>query len=192
MCGSEKTDNGEKRRQSKKELKTLRRQRKKEDGQKVKQRKRTKRLFVKGLAAFLIGAGIISAGWYFITRSSIPAEELISRTGIHWHAALTITILGKIQEIPANIGLGAIENPVHTHAADGVIHLEFPNFVKKDDIRLSRFFEIWGKKFNRDCIFDKCNGPRGKVKMFVNGKQNLEFENYIMQDKDKIEIIFDQ
>ena len=81
---------------------------------------------------------------------------------------------------------------MHTHEADSVIHMEFSGLVREDDIRLGRFFEIWGKKFNRDCIFDKCNGPEGRLKMFVNQQPNYQFENHIMRDRDKIEIIFEQ
>jgi len=55
--------------------------------------------------------------------------------------------------------------------------MEFSGLVREDGIRLGRFFKIWGKKFNRDCIFDKCNGPEGRLKMFVNQESNYQFEN---------------
>ena len=63
--------------------------------------------------------------------------------------------------------------------------------VKKDDIKLGKFFDIWGKTFNKACIFDKCSGSDGQVNMLVNGELNSEFENYTMKDGDKIEIIFE-
>jgi len=69
--------------------------------------------------------------------------------------------------------------------------MEFSGLCLEDDLRLGRFFEIWGKRFNKNCIFDKCSGPEGQLKMFVNGELNYEFENYMMKDGDKIEIIFD-
>lgn len=69
--------------------------------------------------------------------------------------------------------------------------MQFSGLAKKDDIRLGRFFEVWGKKFIKDCIFDQCNSQEGKLKMFVNGIENFEFENYIMRDRDRIEIIFE-
>lgn len=69
--------------------------------------------------------------------------------------------------------------------------MEFSGLVKKDDVRLGRFFEIWRKQFTKDCIFDTCDGSGGKLKMLVNGRENFEFENYIMRDRDKIEIIFE-
>ena len=69
--------------------------------------------------------------------------------------------------------------------------MEFSGLVKESDLRLGRFFEIWGKTFSQDCIFDKCAGPQNQLTMLINGKENFEFESYIMRDGDKIEIIFE-
>jgi hypothetical protein len=125
----------------------------------------------------MIGGGILALGWFLVTRPSTPESEIILKEGIHWPADLTIKILGRYQKIPGNIGIGITGLPVHTHKADSVIHMEFSGLVREDDIRLGRFFEIWGKKFNRDCIFDKCNGPEGRLKMLVNQESNYQFEN---------------
>ncbi|OHA62303.1 MAG: hypothetical protein A2117_00385 [Candidatus Wildermuthbacteria bacterium GWA2_46_15] len=142
------------------------------------------------LIFLIVGAGILGLSRYFSSKPSLPENEIITRNGIHWHPEIKITILGKNQEIPANIGLGITERPIHTHDNMGVIHLEFPGLVRKEDVRLGRFFEIWGKQFNQNCIFDSCNGPDGQLKMLVNGQENFEFGNYAMKDGDKIEIIF--
>ena len=129
-------------------------------------------------------------GWFLVSRfSSDP--EIIARNGIHWHPDLIIKINGQVQEIPENIGMIPQEMPIHTHTNDGIIHLEFSGLVKKDDTKLGKFFQIWGKTFNKDCIFDKCSGPEGKLRMTVNGKENSDFENYLMRNGDKIEIIFE-
>ena len=128
---------------------------------------------------------------FFIYNNNRPGAgdgEVISRQGLHWHPELSIEIKGQEQEIPANIGIGVVHNPVHTHDNSGVIHLEMEGLVKKDDLRLSQFFKVWEKRFNSQCIFEYCNGPNGNVKMFVNGKENSEFESYQMRDEDKIEI----
>ena len=129
--------------------------------------------------------------WFVISRSSTSESDVISRNGIHWHTDLSIKISDQYQNIPANIGLGVTERYVHTHDSDGVIHMEFPSLVKENDIRLGKFFEIWGKEFNKDCIFDRCAGSEGKLEIFVNGEPNYEFENYIMQNAEKIEIVFE-
>lgn len=118
-------------------------------------------------------------------------DEVIAQKGLHWHAKLAIYIDGKKQDIPGDIGLGAVHQPVHTHEADGTIHLEFGGIVKKSDTALSVFFSHWGKTFNSECVFDYCSGYDKKVKMLVNGQENSEFEKYLMHDDDEIEIRYE-
>lgn len=122
---------------------------------------------------------------------SIQGEQTVVQSGLHWHPGLEIYIKGEKQEIPEGIGLKPVEKPIHTHDNTGTIHLEFAGLVKKDDLKLGQFFKIWGKQFSSECIFDKCNGPEGKVKFLVNGQENQEFENYQMRDADKIEIRYE-
>ena len=108
---------------------------------------------------------------------------------IHWHPRLKIIIDSKVQDIPANIGLGAVHQPIHTHdedAAEGVIHMEIDRPTKQNVV-LGYFFDIWKKKFSKDCIFEYC-ADKGVLKMTVNGKENLDYENYFMRDKDEIVI----
>ena len=129
--------------------------------------------------------------------------DLISMEGIHWHPELTITIKGEKQVIPNNIGMGMqftgypqydpmmMMTNMHTHDDSGQLHWEvMKGPVKKEDVKLSQFFAIWGKKFTSSCIFDYCNGPQGRLTFKVNGRDNPDFENYLVKDKDKIEIIF--
>lgn len=156
-----------------------------------KQRK-FKKFLLLTLGVLIIGGGVSGLGWLLVSQKPTPESEIIARNGIHWHPELSIKILGQKIEIPASIGLGITERPIHTHDDMGVIHLEFPGLVRKDDIGLGKFFETWGKKFNKDCIFDKCSGPEGQLKMLVNGELNSEFENYIMKNGDKIEIIYEK
>lgn len=125
-------------------------------------------------------------------NKSIPQDQIVSGNGLHWHPQLEIYIKGERQEIPANIGIaGSIHKELHTHEKDGVIHMEMGGLVTKDETKLGNFFKIWGKDFSRDQLFDKKNGEEGTVKMFVNGQDNYDFENYLMKDRDKIEIRFE-
>ncbi len=139
----------------------------------------------------IIAVGIGGFVWYSATRPVAPEDEIISRRGIHWHPELSVFIKGQKQEIPANLGIGIRHESIHTHDSSGVLHLEIQGVIRKKDIRLSRFFEIWNKQFNSSCIFEFCNGPDGSVKMFVNGNPNIEFENYQMKNGDKIEIRYE-
>lgn len=125
---------------------------------------------------------------------NVPEDQIISRKGIHWHPRLTILIKGEKQEIPADFGIGGVHLPIHTHAADnkeGVLHMEMSGLVTKDETKLSKWFQLWGKQFNSICIFDKCNGSDGTVKMTVNSQENTEFENYLMKDGDRIEVKYE-
>lgn len=116
---------------------------------------------------------------------------------VHWHPRLTIKIDGKIVPILSNIGInvgkivdtqisGMHMSPTHTHETDGTIHLENNNPSKKPEtLTLGYFFYVWDKQFDSSCIFEHCT-DKGELKIYVNGKENMEFENYIMRDKDEI------
>ncbi|MBI2355879.1 MAG: hypothetical protein HYV13_01565 [Candidatus Doudnabacteria bacterium] len=131
-------------------------------------------------------------------------NDVISQEGIHWHPKLVVYINGEIQEIPANVGIGTqyssnrFYDPmmqmtnIHTHDNSGQLHWEVMSGpVRKGDIRLKNFFEIWGKTFNSSQIFDSVSNDKLKVKMFVNGQVNEDYENYIVKDKDKIEMRYE-
>lgn len=138
------------------------------------------------------------------TTTQQASGDVVSSEGIHWHPELSIVIKGQKQAIPANIGIGMqyagykyydsmmMMTNIHTHDASGQLHWEvMQGPVTKDEVLLGDFFGIWGKTFSKDCIFDSCNGQGGTVKLFVNGKENTEFENYQVRDKDKIEIRYE-
>ncbi len=105
---------------------------------------------------------------------------------IHWHPRLSIKINGERVTIPANIGIGSAHMPIHTHETDGILHME-NNRPTKKAVTFGYFFEIWGKKLSKDCIFEYCK-DKGELKMYVNGEEKNEFENYFMKDKDDIVI----
>lgn len=158
------------------ELKKQERERKQKRFQQVGKIKKISKISLGVLTSAVMLGGFV---WLIDRQPPIQESDIISRQGIHWHPHLRIVINGKEQEIPANIGIGIVHAPIHTHDDTGTLHLEFSGLVKKDDIKLGQFFKIWGKPF-----------PSFNVKMLVNGKENTEFENYLMQDKDEIEIIF--
>jgi len=158
----------------------------------MKNKKYKKKNKSSALTIIIIIAIVLVGGWFlFRGRGSSEPIEIISKNGIHWHSRISIRVKGENIPIPANIGISGVHNPIHTHDADGVVHLEFSGIVADRNLRLKEFFRVWGKKFNKECIFDNCNGPGGQVKMLVNGEPNAEFENYIMKDGDVIEIIYE-
>lgn len=113
--------------------------------------------------------------WSGSLQSKNP--DIISSRGIHWHATLDIYVNGEKEEIPPNLGLGAVHMPMHTHDTSGELHLEMPGIVRKDDLRLSEFFRIWGKDMNS---FGE------NMKMTVSGVENTELGDYVMKDGDEI------
>ena len=149
----------------------------------------------------LWGMGIILLGGVglFVMRSGAeqlppPKSEVLSENGLHWHPQIEIFIKGEKQEIPVNIGIGSAYaafagfdlgmqmTAMHTHDANGIIHLEFPGLVTKEDTKLGNFFAIWGKDFREF---------GSSVTMTVNGEANSELENYQMKDGDNIELRYE-
>ncbi len=152
----------------------------------------------------LVLGGLGALIWYSGSRAPVPEGEIVSHGGIHWHPELKIVIKGEEIKIPANIGIGIQYagyprydpmmrmTDMHTHDDSGTLHWEvMKGPVTKEDVRIGSFFAIWGKKFDSSCIFENCNGSEGAVKMFVNGKINTEFQNYLVKDGDKIEIRYE-
>ena len=150
-------------------------------------------IIIGAIVTVLIVVGAI----YLLSKGesvNVPEDQIVTRKGLHWHPRVTVSIKGEKQEIPANLGLGAVHGKIHTHDTDnkeGVIHMEMQGVVTKDDTKLAHFFQAWGKQFNSTQLFDKTNGADGSVKMLVNGQNNTEFENYLMKDGDKIEVRYE-
>ncbi len=107
--------------------------------------------------------------------------QAAEKVAFHIHAHLTIFVDGKAKQIPYGIGiggqLGGVQDPghgvfvetgscfmwLHTHAADGIIHIEAP---KQTTFTLGQFFAVWGQKLSTSQV-----GPaKGKVTTFYDGK----------------------
>jgi len=101
------------------------------------------------------------------------------QTVFHIHTHLTIFVDGKQRQVPAAIGIpdavaqqtsagpfvdsGTCFYWLHTHAADGIIHIESP--VQRT-YTLGEFFDEWGQPLGPSQV-----GPaKGKVTAIVNGQ----------------------
>ena len=101
------------------------------------------------------------------------------QTLFHIHAHLTIFVNGVARQVPAAIGIpgAAAQNTpsgsfigsgscfywLHTHAADGIVHIESP--VQRT-YTLGQFFDEWGQPLGTDVV-----GPEhGHVTVIVNGQ----------------------
>lgn len=141
------------------------------------------------VALFLLGGML----WSRNVTNNDP--DVVSRGGMHSHPEIAMYVKGEQVEIPSNIGIGPMHAnmpgydagmqmaAMHTHDASGVIHLEFARGpVRSDDIKLGQFFSMWGKDMR---------SFGSNMRMMVNGKENAEYENYMMQDGDKIELYYE-
>ena len=104
-----------------------------------------------------------------------PHEQVL----FHIHAHLTVFVDGRARRIPAGIGIaspqaqatpdgpfvvaGSCFSWLHTHAADGIIHIESP--VQRT-FTLGDFFDVWGRPLSRT----RVAGATGTVTAFVGGR----------------------
>lgn len=133
----------------------------------------------------------------------VEVEKQLPYGELHWHAQLKIFAAGSFIAIPGGIGVTIGKNidngvsgksaaPMHTHEDGNTLHIEnVAPRLNQDKLTLGYFFsKVWGKKFDNECIFEYCNGAGGTVKLFVNGKQSTQFENYSLRDGDQILIVY--
>jgi len=104
-----------------------------------------------------------------------PTEQLT----YHIHAHLLVYVNGTTRALPGGVGIpgsqvvDTAEGPVaaggvciywlHTHAPDGVIHIESPT---ERIYTLGNFFDEWHQPLSAN----EVAGTKGKVAAFVNGK----------------------
>jgi hypothetical protein len=101
------------------------------------------------------------------------------QTVFHIHTHLTIFVNGQQRQVPAGIGIPnavAQQTPtgpfvdsgtcfywLHTHAADGIVHIESP--VQRT-YTLGEFFDEWGQPLGPTQV----GSAHGKVTVIVNGQ----------------------
>ena len=111
---------------------------------------------------------------------------------VHWHSPITYEVCGKsyTPKEKAEHGL------VHGHS-DGVAHVE-GKITDEKNITLGKFMDSIGVKFSETEFATHKNGDicpgkteTGKVKMLVDGKENFDFRNHVLRDKETIKIIFE-
>ncbi|MER3445363.1 MAG: hypothetical protein C4291_00355 [Candidatus Dadabacteria bacterium] len=108
----------------------------------------------------------------------------------HIHMTLEIYILNKKQVIPKNTGISReCMHVIHTHDKTGKLHIESPYYHQ---FHLKDFFIIWGKTFNRNCIFQYCVDENHTLSFFVNGVENDDYENLPLRDGDVIRIVYSE
>ncbi len=146
---------------------------------------------LKNLTSWLIGIPVLGSVIFLAVSSpgGIP-DGYESMNGLHYHSYLSITIDKKPVTIPENVGHVPNELPIHIHGKNNIVHMEFGGKVKKDDIRLGKFFEAWGKDFSKDSLLGRRAEGGHSIVMFVNNVRSNEYEHYVMKDGDRIDLSY--
>ena len=169
-------------------------------------RKRNRHPVAIGLAAAAI---VIGLGLYLVVAPSFspPPFPCIAAQNyyIHIHPYLQIWVDGKNVTIPAQIGItqsGGCLEPIHTHDASGILHVELSQAEANKNWTLADFFKIWSYTCNlqpaqcptvngtsRPVVFDSTNilgftaDSTHKVTLLVDGVESsaggsLNLEQY--------------
>lgn len=92
---------------------------------------------------------------------------------VHYHAHLDILVAGQPALLPAGIGSDNTDQCLywlHTHSADGVIHIEAPRSAATRKFTLGDFFDVWKKPLDSTHVGDTALTKDQKLLIFVDGK----------------------
>ncbi len=108
------------------------------------------------------------------TGSNSNGVPCLTNEAFHIHPHLTISLAGKGESVPANIGiLPGCTREIHTHATDGIIHIEA---AVDRGYTFTDFLSVWGKPLLRDGY---------KLKIKVDG-QEVTDPKFVMKDGQQI------
>ena len=88
---------------------------------------------------------------------------------IHIHQHLAILDHGKVVTIPQYIGIPQASRCIywlHTHTADGIIHIEAP---KERSFTLGDFFAVWGQPLDRANVASARSRKSEGTRVWLNG-----------------------
>lgn len=134
-------------------------------------------VIVVAVALMIFGGRTSDAGnWPGTAVACLPGGHANALT--HIHADLSVFIDGEGESIPGNTGVSAAcMAEVHTHAADGEIHIETPS--RNHDRTLADFFAVWGEDLEKEAY---------EREITVNGV--AADPGYVFADGDQITVRF--
>ena len=156
-----------------------------------KQRRRNRIISLAAIALIAVVAVTVVVYSFSLFRgTAVPLPAYLDRcvSGslfYHAHPQVAININGTYFIIPANMGFSGCARVIHTHATDGVLHVETD---QNRDYTLGDFFLIWGNYvnnaqtaiFNSTQIFGSHVVPGHSLTMTVNGTPDSSFQNYVI------------
>ena len=117
----------------------------------------------------LVGTGSAAGGETVGAIQCQSSEQSL----FHIHAHLTVFVNGSSRQIPQGIGVpGSCLYWLHTHAPDGIIHIESP--VTRT-FTLGDFFDLWGQPLGPNKV-GPANGPVTAIydgKLYVGNPRNV-------------------
>ena len=88
------------------------------------------------------------------------AQEALA---FHVHDHLGVYVDGKRVAVPQGIGISSFITELHTHAQDGVLHVES---ARSQPYTLGQFFGEWAVRLTARCLGSYC----GQLHWWVNGR----------------------
>jgi hypothetical protein len=88
----------------------------------------------------------------------------------HTHEHLDLVVDGVPVVVPPDVGIdqvGGVLSPIHTHDSTGIIHVESPTL---GTFTLGQFFDVWGLRFDSQCVGGTCVGSGRTLSVYVNGR----------------------
>jgi hypothetical protein len=106
------------------------------------------------------------------TINGIPCQTN-EQLAVHYHAHLSIMVGGNETTLPAGVGIDQTTQCLywlHTHATDGIIHIEAPKSSAARKFTLGDVFDIWGKPLSSTQVGAAKLTKDQKLVMYVDGK----------------------
>ncbi len=171
----------------------------------VRKSRRAEKRLTFGRAALLAVAALALGGMYFVASyqsstgvAGFPFPCAVSEgTALHVHPYLRILINGESVTIPSGIGDSpSCVQPVHTHDASGVIHIESPNAAAQ--YTLGQFIQTWSATyehvtvngsphpivFNSTDIMGFKADASHRVVLLVDGKPSSNYASLVLNPLD--------
>ena len=141
---------------------------------------------------FLLPLVLVLMGWSLYTHFQAEDERLVG--DVHMHADFKVILHGEAYNFTQEKYMSTEARPLspftHLHDMVGeVIHKHMSG------ITLGDFFESLGMSFTKTCFtLDDgtayCNDETNSLKLFVNDKLNTKFDQYELEDLDRILITY--
>jgi len=120
------------------------------------------------VVAFVLGWALVAAGRGSSSSSDVGCSAM-EQLSYHVHAHLSIYVDGQEVPVAPNLGIHATcISWLHTHSADGVIHVEAPS---AHTYRLGEFFQVWGQPLDATHLLDHASDGTHQIVAYVNGQR---------------------